>query len=196
MSGQGDTIAVGRRPQPGGRRPAPGRLALVQAFVNSHYDLEYDHGADLLASPVALVSWLQRAGLLTGAPEADDHDVRRALAVREGLRALARDGAGWPSHCEQALRGAAVEVRATAGELLFVPAPGTGVAGALGVLVAIAAVAVADGSWSRLKICPGHDCGWAFYDASRNRSGRWCSMAVCGGRAKARKHYHRRASGV
>jgi predicted RNA-binding Zn ribbon-like protein len=197
MNGQGETIAVGRRPQPGGRRPAPGRMALVQAFVNSHYDLEYDHGAELLGSPSALVAWLQRAGLLAGFPEADDLDVQGALGVREGLRALARDGAGWPARFHQAMRGAAVEVRATsAGELHFVAAPGTGVAGALGVLLAIAAVAVADGSWSRLKICRGHDCGWAFYDGSRNRSGRWCSMSVCGGRAKARSHYHRRTSGV
>jgi predicted RNA-binding Zn ribbon-like protein len=197
MSGQGEPIAVGRRPQPGGRRPAPGRLALVQAFVNSHYDLEYEHGAELLASPTALVAWLQRAGLLSGDPAADDLDVQRALAVREGLRALARGNAGWPSRLDRAMHGAAVEVRATSvGELQFVAAPGSGVAGALGVLLAIATVAVADGSWSRLKICPGHDCGWAFYDGSRNRSGRWCSMSVCGGRAKARSHYRRRTLGV
>jgi predicted RNA-binding Zn ribbon-like protein len=49
-----------------------------------------------------------------------------------------------------------------------------------------------DGTWDRLKACPGHDCGWAFYDHSRNQTGRWCSMSVCGGRAKARAHYHRR----
>jgi predicted RNA-binding Zn ribbon-like protein len=90
-----------------------------------------------------------------------------------------------------------VEVRATpGGELHFVAAPGTGVAGALGVLLAIAATTMHDGSWSRLKICPGEDCGWAFYDGSRNRSGRWCSMSVCGGRAKARSHYHRRTRGM
>jgi predicted RNA-binding Zn ribbon-like protein len=196
MSGQGETIAVGRRPQPGGRRSAPGRLALVQAFVNSHYDLEYDHGAELLGSPAALVAWLQRAGLLADSLEADDVDVQRALAVREGLRAFLRDGA-WPGQLDRAARGASVEVRAIlGGELHFVAAPGTGVAGALGVLLAIGAVAVADGSWSRLKICPGHDCGWAFYDGSRNRSGRWCSMSVCGGRAKARSHYRRRTAGV
>ena len=78
------------------------------------------------------------------------------------------------------------------GHLRFVAAPGSGVAGAVGVLLAITAVAIADGGWSRLKICPGDHCGWAFFDGSRNRSGRWCSMSVCGGRAKARSHYHRR----
>ena len=48
-------------PQPGGRSPAPGRLGLVQAFVNSHYDIEGEHGAELLSSPEALAGWLSRA---------------------------------------------------------------------------------------------------------------------------------------
>jgi predicted RNA-binding Zn ribbon-like protein len=205
MTGESDAIAVGGRPQPGGRPPAPGRLALVQAFLNSHYDLEIEHGAELLHSPTALVAWLGRAGLLDAPREtdADDHDLRRALVVREGLRAvtadgrgrLATDSGGRPRLLETATRGAAVEVRpGPAGELRFVAAPAAGVSGALGVLLAIATVAIADGSWSRLKVCPGEDCGWAFYDGSRNRSGRWCSMSVCGGRAKARSHYHRRRS--
>ena len=54
---------------------------------------------------------------------------------------------------------------------------------------------VRDGSWARLKVCPGVDCGWVFYDHSRNNSSRWCSMAVCGGRTKARSHYRRRRMG-
>jgi predicted RNA-binding Zn ribbon-like protein len=198
MTGESEAIAVGRRPQPGGRPPAPGRLALVQAFLNSHFDLENEFGAELLHSPAALVAWLRGAGLLAGPGEtgvADDHDLRRALAVRGGLRSLAQDPVQRPHGLGTAARGAAVEVRAGLdGELHFVPAPVAGVAGALGVLLAIVAVAAADGSWSRLKICPGEHCGWAFYDGSRNRSGRWCSMSVCGGRAKARSHYHRRRS--
>jgi predicted RNA-binding Zn ribbon-like protein len=205
MTGESDAIAVGRRPQPGGRPPAPGRLALVQAFLNSHYDLETRPGAELLGSPTALVAWLGRAGLLDEPYEfgADEHDLRRGLGVREGLRALvaddvgrlAVDGGARLHLLETATRGAAVEVRpGPNGELHFVAAPAAGVSGALGVLLAIATVAIADGSWSRLKVCPGEDCGWAFYDASRNRSGRWCSMSVCGGRAKARSHYHRKRS--
>jgi predicted RNA-binding Zn ribbon-like protein len=31
-----------------------------------------------------------------------------------------------------------------------------------------------------------------FFDNSRNQSGRWCSMSVCGGREKAKTHYRRR----
>jgi predicted RNA-binding Zn ribbon-like protein len=195
MTGESEAIAVSRRPQPGGRPPAPRRLAVVQAFLNSHYDLEEEPGAELLDSPAALVTWLRRAGLLAGPADGDDHDLRRALVVREGLRALAQDGVGPPPALEVAARGAAVEVRVAAGgELRFAAAPAAGVVGALGVLLAIATVALADGTWSRLKICPGDHCGWAFYDGSRNRSGRWCSMSVCGGRAKARSPYHRRRS--
>jgi Putative stress-induced transcription regulator len=52
--------------QPGLRPPAPGDLALVQSFVNSHYDLEFSHGADLFATPGALTGWLTRRGLLSG----------------------------------------------------------------------------------------------------------------------------------
>jgi predicted RNA-binding Zn ribbon-like protein len=43
-----------------------------------------------------------------------------------------------------------------------------------------------DGTWDRMKACRADDCEWAFYDSSRNRSGTWCSMEVCGNRAKAR----------
>ena len=42
----------------------------------------------------------------------------------------------------------------------------------------------------RLKIC--RNCGWLFVDRSRNRSRAWCDMAVCGNRAKANRHYHRK----
>lgn len=34
-------------------------------------------------------------------------------------------------------------------------------------------------------------CGYLFYDSSRNRSRRWCSMESCGNRAKVQRHYKR-----
>lgn len=43
---------------------------------------------------------------------------------------------------------------------------------------------------SRVRECPGDDgCGWLFLDTSRNGRRRWCSMQVCGNRAKARRHH-------
>jgi predicted RNA-binding Zn ribbon-like protein len=44
---------------------------------------------------------------------------------------------------------------------------------------------------SRLGVCAGQACGWLFADATKNHSRRWCSMAGCGNRAKAQRHYQR-----
>jgi predicted RNA-binding Zn ribbon-like protein len=51
---------------------------------------------------------------------------------------------------------------------------------------------IAEGARARLRICANPHCGLFFYDNSRTRRRRWCSMAVCGNRSKvaafARKH--------
>lgn len=51
---------------------------------------------------------------------------------------------------------------------------------------------VAEGARARLRLCANPHCGHFFYDNSRTRRRRWCSMAVCGNRSKvatfARKH--------
>jgi len=179
--------------QPGGRPPAPGELALVQAFINSHFDLEFTWGADLLATPRSLARWLERRALLAAGRELTRHDVRRAIALREGLRELAR---GSPTALNHAASGIPVELRFTAAEPHLVAGAASGLDHALAVILSVTASAMIDGSWTRLKVCPGEHCGWAFYDSSRNRSGRWCSMSVCGGRAKARAHYRRRHAGA
>ncbi len=190
--------------QPGGRPPAPGDLALVQAFVNTHYDLEMEHGAELLATPEGLGRWLAGRGLIgVETARLTARDLDRSLAVREGLRTLARVNSGpGPDAAvrrgaalatlNEAAAGAAVELCFAADGPQFVRSRRGGLDAALGVVLATATRAMLDGSWERLKVCPGDDCGWAFYDHSRNRSGRWCSMSVCGGRAKARAHYLRR----
>jgi len=180
--------------QPGGRAPAPGALALVQAFINTHYDLE-DHGGDVFASPDELECWLASRGLLDGDVRLTRRDLARAITARELLRELAASDAAGFELLNDVADGATVELRFGAGGPRFVPPLRAGLDGALGVLMAIIAQALRDGSWSRLKVCPGEDCGWAFYDNSRNQTGRWCSMSVCGGRAKARAPYRRRRGG-
>lgn len=54
----------------------------------------------------------------------------------------------------------------------------------LGDVVWAVAMARRDGIWHRLRLCPASDCGEAFYDGSRSGTRRWCSMEVCGNRAK------------
>jgi predicted RNA-binding Zn ribbon-like protein len=78
-----------------------------------------------------------------------------------------------------------------AAEPTLAPA-GDGVDAALARLLAIVGTAVADGTWERLKACPREDCEWAFYDRTKNRSGRWCRMDQCGNLAKARAFRERR----
>ena len=63
-----------------------------------------------------------------------------------------------------------------------------------GIPTAIVQRAIVDGTWARLKACRWDTCQWAFYDTSKNRSGSWCSMAVCGNRAKAAAYRRRRRS--
>jgi predicted RNA-binding Zn ribbon-like protein len=61
-----------------------------------------------------------------------------------------------------------------------------------GPLLSRVAAAVAEslvaGTWSRLKACEAVDCHWAYYDRSPAGRGRWCSMQVCGARAKMRRY--------
>ncbi|HEY8472141.1 MAG TPA: ABATE domain-containing protein [Natronosporangium sp.] len=55
-------------------------------------------------------------------------------------------------------------------------------------VVASAVALLTTGPLDRLGQCP--SCGWLFLDTSRNRQRRWCSMATCGSREKARRYYH------
>jgi predicted RNA-binding Zn ribbon-like protein len=45
------------------------------------------------------------------------------------------------------------------------------------------------GDAMRLRQCANDECLWLFVDASKAGTRRWCDMASCGNRAKARRHY-------
>ena len=48
----------------------------------------------------------------------------------------------------------------------------------------------------RVRQCGNEKCCWLFLDTSKTGNRRWCSMSMCGNRAKAQRHYHRhRADG-
>ena len=182
---------------PGGREPAPGRLALVQMLVNT---VDREHGPDLLAEVAGLTDWLEARGLLEPGAVPDAADLAAARELREALRSLMGANNGAP---EDPGARAVLETAAARAELRptfpsegpeLVPGRG-GVDGALGRVVAATFAAMLDGSWSRLKACPRKVCGWAFYDRSSNASATWCSMAVCGGRVKAGAYYRRRRGG-
>jgi predicted RNA-binding Zn ribbon-like protein len=43
----------------------------------------------------------------------------------------------------------------------------------------------------RVRECASETCAWLFLDGSRNQRRKWCDMATCGNRAKARNYYRR-----
>lgn len=59
-------------------------------------------------------------------------------------------------------------------------------------LLAIAAAVgdlITSGDAREVSACPGRGCGWLFTNPAGRR--RWCSMAICGNRAKVRRHAER-----
>ena len=173
---------------------APGELDAIRLFVNTA-DLE--KGVELLTSPAALRDWLAARDLLGPAEPVTDADLRQAIEVREALRGLllANNGEGLREPAVETLNAAAKSAELAVrfdgdGDGALAPVR-SGFDGALARLLAIVFRAMAEGSWPRLKACSRHSCEWAFYDRSRNRSGRWCDMTTCGNREKARMHRER-----
>jgi predicted RNA-binding Zn ribbon-like protein len=186
--------------EPGGREAAPGPLALVQAFANTVAE-EGHFRWEAIGDPDSLRSWLSRRGLLADGERVGEADVARAKEVRKALRSLlaANNGRGPDAAAIRALNLAAERARLTVrfgadGRATLEPCAG-GVDGALGRVLAAVHASTEEGTWGRLKSCANATCGWAFYDRSKNRSGRWCSMEVCGNRTKTRA-YRRRRQGI
>jgi predicted RNA-binding Zn ribbon-like protein len=160
--------------------PAPGGLALIESLVNT---LDLESGADALDTPEG------RARLALTAAE-DLADVRE---LRESLRAVCLAHAGHPPHRAVTPLGdllaaapLVVDVRADDGSARLRPAADP--PPLLARVAAAVAEALTAGTWQRLKACEAADCHWAYYDRSPAGRGRWCSMQVCGARAKMRRY--------
>jgi predicted RNA-binding Zn ribbon-like protein len=184
--------------EPGGRVAAPGSLALVQAFVNTVAE-EGHFRWEAFADPDSLRHWLMRNGLLDEEEAIGETDVVWAKEVRRGLRSLlaANNGGKVDPGALETLNGAAeraaLVVRFGLDGRAALETGAGGVEGAIGRVLEAVYAGMEDSGWERLKTCANDRCGWAFYDRSRNRSGRWCSMDVCGNRTKTRA-YRRRTS--
>jgi predicted RNA-binding Zn ribbon-like protein len=170
---------------------APDPLRLVQRFVNT---VDKDHGREWLGTPRDLAGWFEQAGL--GRVRVTRRDVERAHDLREAVQAFlaANNGAKVDEDAIGTINRAASAAPVTAGlderGRLHFDVEGRGVDAALGRIVAVAFSALTHGTWSRLKTC--RNCNWAFFDYSRNRSGKWCSMQICGNRLKSRTYRRRR----
>ena len=126
--------------------------------------------------------------------------VERARALREAVfRLFARPG---PSESDLALVG---EEAGRAASARVLEPGGTGyvfewpaserLERPLWPLALAAAELLTSEDRGRVKECAAGSCNWLFLDMSRNRSRRWCDMAVCGNRAKARRFSARQKGG-
>lgn len=161
--------------------------------------VDLETGEEELATVGAVRTWLSDRGF-ERCSELRDSDRRRVLALREALRTLLLANGG-----EELDPAAPTELVNAAGRSALLPAvdadgavtllPEGGGVDALGARVLeVVARAQRDGTWPRMKACPAEACEWAFYDESRNRSRTWCSMGVCGNRAKTRRYRSRHPS--
>jgi len=184
--------------EPGHREPAPGELRIIQRFVNSANLLE---GTDELATIDSTRRFLLKNHLIDAERPLREWERQELVALREAFRDLAsaNNGTTLPAGSAAVLDRAAGRVRlamrlSRTGKYRLVP-EGQGVDRTISEVLVRALGAMSDGSWPRMKACQREACRWQFYDASRNRSGVWCSIATCGNRQKGAAYRARRTSG-
>jgi predicted RNA-binding Zn ribbon-like protein len=172
------------------RETAGGSLGLVQAFVNT---VDLQDGPEELTDPNTLKTWLVAKGLMEGAGPVDAADLKHAIALREAIRGVIGANSGFPTYpvdiatLNEAASASGLRMRFGADGRPRLEPEVAGVVGAMGRIVATLYAAIEDEGWARLKLCGSETCRWAFYDRSRNHSSRWCKMAACGNRQKARR---------
>jgi predicted RNA-binding Zn ribbon-like protein len=190
-----DKRRVGEQIEPGGRPKAPGRLELLQRFINSH-NHDFPPEWDRIGTAERAGAWLRQKRLVGPDGRVSEADVTRLRELREAIRALAiANRGGQPGvGVTDVIRKASAEARLRVamddtGRTALEP-ESRGVDGAVATLLGILHEAQLTGNWPRLKAC--RRCEYAFFDRSKNRSAAWCDMSICGNRTKNRAYYRRR----
>lgn len=176
----------------GPRTEAPGDLRLIQRFCNSVANL---YGVDALASPADATAWFAENGELSGALRLDRRTLHQVVEVREAVRALlgGTGTAETTAVLNECVRRSHTTIGwAVDGTPSLVLEPPDGVPGYLGRVLAALFQAGQSGDLARLKTCQAPECRWVFYDRSKNRTGVWCRMDVCGARHKMRAYRSRK----
>jgi predicted RNA-binding Zn ribbon-like protein len=192
-----DKRRIGEQIEPGGRPKAPGRLELLQRFINS-YNHDFPCEWDRIGTAEKAEAWLRQKRLVAAGDRVTDAGAARLRELREAIRALAiANQGGQPgAAATDVIRRASGTARLgiaidDTGRTALEPTR-PGVDGAVATLLAILHEAQLTGDWSRVKGC--RQCGYAFFDRSKNRSAAWCAMSICGNRTKNRAYYRRRST--
>ena len=181
--------------------PLPARLSGHPAldFCNTRSGWDGNAPGDYLKSYRHLAVWAGFTGLLphdrvTSLLEASDGErpaeiLERARRFRASLYEVIRNGApgsAWDSVAGE-VHAAATAVRLLPADGIFhweFPA-GAGLAAPLLAAAWAAGGLLTSSDPSLVRACPGTGCGWLFLDRRGRR--RWCTMAACGNREKARR---------
>jgi predicted RNA-binding Zn ribbon-like protein len=185
-------------------------------FVNTEL-VSGGERVDLLGGFSELLGWCTRAGVITAAQagtlrqrwdgRSEGHRAhRRALELRAALRAMAERLAGGrddvPAAALEAIN--AVLARAQTGRRVVRTRDGYAMRAEpafetadqlLAPIAESAAALLTADDRARVRACQNPECVLVFYDTTKNKGRRWCSMAACGNRAKVAAHYRRAREG-
>ena len=201
------------------QRPAPPSRAGVLPLIGGALCLDFANTSsgrggrlhrENLRSYDLLLVWCAHAGIFAARkrhalaklaatrPAAAARTLRRALALREAIHAIAAAlgrGARPPAPAVARLNRelgramARARLRPAAGGFVWEWGPERPTFdGMLDPILRSAAELLVGPVGDRVKQCPGRHCGWVFLDRTKNRRRRWCEMEVCGARAKARRY--------
>lgn len=184
---------------------APEPLIAVQALADSSAfeanSVVFDDEEEKLSDVAAARDWLVGLGLASNGIEISEADLEELLELRRCIRALIEANTGARGEDANAALAAIaarhpVPVSVSGdGRVGLDLDPAESVDALIAQMIGIVLRAQIDGTWERLKICAADTCRWAFYDASKNRGGHWCSMQLCGNREKNRSYRRRQATG-
>ncbi len=142
---------------------------------------------DDLEQPKAARGWMRKHGI---APT--DAELTALLDARSVLQAVVR-GDEPPTALQRFLDPVTLRPTASRDGLDWRVAVGDGLRGAVRAVLAWDALRVS--SPGRLRPCANPECRLYLIDRSKPNTARWCSMAICGNRMKARRHYRRARTG-
>jgi predicted RNA-binding Zn ribbon-like protein len=171
-----------------GTPAAPGTLILLEGFLNTWSgELEIDD----FETAKSTEAWLRSVALWAGSKKLTSGQHQKIVKFRSDLRSWILD-----KENTQPLNELAAEISFRAefsaeGEVQFLPTELSD-DGVIGMLTKVISESQQDGTWDRFKCCELPTCGWAYYDSTRSRTKRWCSMKTCGSRHKAREYYKRK----
>jgi DNA-binding PadR family transcriptional regulator/predicted RNA-binding Zn ribbon-like protein len=163
------------------RKIAPGRLQVVQEFLNTAPILLQP---EQLATPEHLEKWLVEHGLASSIGTISTSDLTYAHLIRKALRELVdtnRGGvisAGSRSELVRASAAANLQFDFDGRTHLVLRGGASGLQGAVGSMLAFVHEAMLTGEWARFKTCA--NCGWSFFDTSDGSDEVWCSDLACG----------------